>query len=145
MGQITIVNAGAQEHDRLASEIGSNLLRSLAAQNEQSINGTICISAKAPDGSLIGGVSGSTSYGWLLVKLLWVDEHYRQVGIGRRLVHNAEEQAKSVGCHSAWLDTSSHEARTFYARLGYDVFGTLSNALNRAPVGHHRWFMKKAL
>lgn len=145
MGQIAIASVGASKHARLAAEIEASLLRSIASQNEQSTNRTVCISARAPDGPLIGGVYGSTSYGWLLVKLLWVDEGYRQMGIGRRLMSEAEHQARRFGCHSAWLDTSDQTARAFYAKLGYEEFGVLSNAPSQAPASHQRWFMKKAM
>jgi hypothetical protein len=41
----------------------------------------------------------------------------------------------------AWLETYSFQARPFYERHGYTVFGVLDNH----PIGHQRYFMQKAL
>jgi GNAT superfamily N-acetyltransferase len=90
-------------------------------------------------------VVASTSYGWLLVKMLWVDRAWRRTGVGTRLMAAAEEKGREIGCHAGWLDTSSAEARAFYLRLGYTVFGTLENEGGDVPAGHTRWFMRKRL
>jgi hypothetical protein len=37
----------------------------------------------------------------------------------------AEIRARERGCHSAWLDTFSFQARGFYEKLGYEEFGRL--------------------
>lgn len=132
-------------HPELAELIEGNLLKSLAELNQQSENSSIVISANCDSSGLIGGVTGSTSYGWLLVKTLWVSSEVRGTGIGRNLMSVIEEQAVMKGCHSAWLDTSSATARAFYQRLGYAEFGVLSNGMGKEPVDHNRWFMKKTL
>lgn len=97
------------------------------------------------EGDLIGGLVGSTSYGWLLVKMLWVAEGERGHGLGARLMAQAEAVAGSRGCHGAWLDTSSARAERFYARLGYVPFGALRNAAGEHPQGHRRAFLAKRL
>ena len=132
-------------HADVSKEIEENLLASLAVLNTQSTNSTIVLSKRDSAGSLLAGVSGSTSYGWFLVKLLWVHEELRGTGVGKTLMLEAEERARTLGCHGAWLDTSNQEARAFYLRLGYSDFGVLSNASGNEPVGHCRWFMKKVL
>ncbi|MEX3946099.1 hypothetical protein AB4Y44_42815, partial [Paraburkholderia sp. BR10937] len=38
-----------------------------------------------------------------------------------------EEEACRRGCSGAWLDTYSFQARAFYERLDYTVFGTIDN------------------
>ncbi|WP_299637056.1 GNAT family N-acetyltransferase [uncultured Ruegeria sp.] len=132
-------------HSVVTKEIEDNLLASLAGLNAQSTNATIVLSRRDPVGKLVAGVSGSTSYGWYLVKLLWVHEDLRGTGIGKTLMLEAEERARALGCHSAWLDTSNREAREFYLRIGYSEFGSLSNPPGNDPEGHCRWFMEKAL
>lgn len=132
-------------HADVSKEIEENLLASLAVLNTQSVSSTIVLSKRDTAGSLLAGVSGSTSYGWFLVKLLWVHEELRGTGVGKTLMFEAEQRAKILGCHGAWLDTSNQEAREFYLRLGYSDFGVLSNAQGNGPVGHRRWFMKKSL
>jgi len=39
------------------------------------------------------------------------------------------------------LETYSFQARSFYERLGYEVFGTLDGC----PRGHDKFFLRKAL
>jgi predicted N-acetyltransferase YhbS len=100
----------------------------------------------ARDGAtIIGGLIGSTSYGWLLVKMLWVADEMRGRRIGTRLMVEAECLARSRGCHAAWLDTSSADAARFYLRVGYESFGVLENTPGEQPQGHRRTFLSKRL
>lgn len=57
----------------------------------------------------------------------------------------AEAGWRALGCHGAWLDTSSPEARRFYLALGYVDFAFLANGPSDDPPEHCRWFMKKVL
>jgi hypothetical protein len=52
-----------------------------------------------------------------------------------------EAEAIRRGCHGAFLDTFSYQARPFYEKLGYEVFGTLEDY----PPGHQRFYMRKRL
>jgi ribosomal protein S18 acetylase RimI-like enzyme len=54
-------------------------------------------------------------------------------------MNEAEAEAIHRGCRGAWLDTFSFQARGFYERLGYSIFGTIENF----PPGHRRFFLKK--
>jgi GNAT superfamily N-acetyltransferase len=82
---------------------------------------------------MIGGLIGSTSYGWLLVKMLWVAEELRGHGLETQLMVEAEAAAWSRGCHGAWLDTSNGRAERFDIRLGYKLFGVLPNRSGEEP------------
>jgi GNAT superfamily N-acetyltransferase len=92
-------------------------------------------------GAVIGGLWGSTGYGWLFTQLLVVPEQFRRQGVGTRLMQMAEQEALARGCRGAWLDTFDFQARGFYERLGYTCFGEIPNY----PLGHSRYFMKKEL
>jgi GNAT superfamily N-acetyltransferase len=87
----------------------------------------------------LGGLWGWTSFSFLHIDLLYIPESMRRAGLGRRLVNQAEEEAIQRGCHGAWLDTFSFQARGFYERLGYTVFGSIEDY----PPGHSRFFLKK--
>ena len=139
--QFSIIEGDEGLEDRLESE----LLSSLALNQEQALNIGFTLSAHDVEGELIGGLVASSSYSWLLVKILWVDEGRRNLGVGRSLMDFAETKALKLGCHSVWLDTSSANAMRFYDALGYEVFGKLENSKGQFPPGHCRWFMKKAL
>jgi GNAT superfamily N-acetyltransferase len=92
-------------------------------------------------GAIVGGLLGDTFWGWLYVSILWIDESLRGQGYGHRLLVAAEQEAIARGCHHALLDTMSFQARPFYEKYGYTVFGELHDI----PVGHSRYYMQKPL
>jgi len=126
----------------VAIDIETALLADLQQSAPQGRNETITLSVNATDGRLVAGLVGSTSYGWLLIKMLWVADELRRQGYGRALVLNAFNHAKSLGCHSAWLDTSNRDAMQFYRALEFTVFGIIENSGSQEPAGHQRWFLK---
>jgi GNAT superfamily N-acetyltransferase len=92
-------------------------------------------------GAVVGGLLGSTWISYLYVNLLFVPEKMRGAGIGRKLMMEAEAEAIRRGCSAVALDTFSFQARGFYERLGYAVFGTLDDC----PPGHSRFYLTKRL
>lgn len=101
----------------------------------------IMVSARDPQGTLVGGASGQTFWGWLHVQDLWVHASARGAGLGSRLMDAIEAEAVRQGCTGAHLDTFSFQARPFYERRGYEVFGVLEGF----PPPHARYFLKKRL
>jgi GNAT superfamily N-acetyltransferase len=110
-----------------------------ASQAAPSQAEVLCISIDDPNGAVAGGLYGSVTYNWLIIELLFVPEDLRGVGLGSRLVAEAEEQARTEGCIGAWLDTFSFQARGFYEKLGYSLAGTIPDH----PLGGARYFMIK--
>jgi ribosomal protein S18 acetylase RimI-like enzyme len=92
-------------------------------------------------GEVMGGLLGSVWGGWLHITYLWIDEAVRGKRWATKLMDQAEAYARERGCHSATLDTHSFQARPFYERRGYEVFGTLEDY----PKGHKKFFLKKKL
>jgi GNAT superfamily N-acetyltransferase len=92
-------------------------------------------------GDVLGGLLGQLWGGWLQVTYLWVAESLRGQGHGRGLMEAAEAYARSRGAVGATLETHSFQARPFYERLGYEVFGTLDGY----PPGHAKFFLRKVL
>ena len=90
---------------------------------------------------ILGGLYGSTWMSYLHVNLLFVPESMRGAGVGRKLMMEAEAEAVRRGCSAASLDTFSFQARGFYEKLGYSVFGTLEDY----PPGHRRFYLTKRL
>ena len=93
------------------------------------------------DKQIVGGIWASTDYGWLFTELVVVPENLRNQGIGSKMLSMVEQEAVARGCHGAWLDTFEFQARTFYEKRGYELFGELADY----PTGYTRYFMKKAL
>ena len=126
-------------------EIERALTESLRSTLSQAENSSFVLTARDPEDRLIGGLTAVTSYGWMLIKMLWVTDKCRNNGVGRRLMRQAEEKARDAGCHGVWLDTSNPQAMAFYRRLGYQLFGQLENGADQHPASHCRWFLRRAL
>ena len=96
---------------------------------------------RGSDGNVVGGLIGTTSWGWLYVYLFWVDESLRGNDYGSKMLAIAEQEALRRGCHHAHLDTLDFQAPDFYENQGYILWGELEDF----PVGHKRYFYKKEL
>jgi GNAT superfamily N-acetyltransferase len=92
-------------------------------------------------GETVGGLWAKLSYDWLFVDLMFVPQAARSIGVGSQLLKRAEEIAIARGCVGVWLDTFGFQARGFYERNGYHVFGTL----DEHPRGTQRFFLRKVL
>jgi GNAT superfamily N-acetyltransferase len=92
-------------------------------------------------GKPVGGATGHGSFDWLFVELLFVPEALKGQGHGTRLLAEIEAFARKHQLIGIWLDTFSFQARPFYEKLGYTVFGTIENH----PIGGQRFFMEKRL
>ena len=95
------------------------------------------------DDRLVGGLVGKTHSVpmWAEVDLLWVDETCRGLGIGRRLMEEAEARSIEAGCEALRLTTASFQGPGFYERLGYRLFGRLEDC----PPGEDLLFYVKRL
>jgi GNAT superfamily N-acetyltransferase len=91
-------------------------------------------------GQIVGGLHGKTEWGWLYVETLAIREEYRNGGYGTKLLQMAEQEALARGCHDVFLDTFSFQARPFYEKRGYEVFGVLENFTQ-----HTKHFLRKKL
>lgn len=77
----------------------------------------------------------------MFISVLFVEEQHRGKGLGTRLLKHAEEQAKSIGIRLVHLDSFDFQAKDFYLKQGYEIFGVL----NDCPKGHKRYFLKKEI
>jgi ribosomal protein S18 acetylase RimI-like enzyme len=101
----------------------------------------MAVVARDDEGRVVGGVLCEVGRGWLHISILWVEEKHRMHGLGRKIMAETEAEAQRRGCHGAYLDTFSYQARPFYEKLGYTVFGTLEDY----PKGHQRFYMMKKM
>ena len=101
---------------------------------------TFTLVLRAPDGRLLGGAHAILNMGLVEVRGLWVDPARRGEGLGRSLMAALEREAAARGITRVALDTYEWQARSFYEKLGYRVFGTLSY-----PAGPRRFYMEKEL
>ena len=84
---------------------------------------------------------GYVHWGWLEIDIVWVDEFYRGKGIGKHLVDYAEHKALDAGAKRAKLNTFDFQAKEFYEKLGYVLYGRLEDY----PEGHTLYYLRKDL
>ncbi len=110
------------------------------SQQQPFVNLNFCI--KDDSGLIIAGIT-SLMYCWgmLFVDILAIDEKYYKNGLGSKLLSHVENEAKKLGVTLAHLDTFDFQAKDFYIKHGYEVFGVLDDC----PKGHKRYYMKKVL
>lgn len=94
------------------------------------------------NGKIIAGCV-ARMYCWNVayIDTLWVDKKYRGRNFGTRLLEEIELTAKSKGCYLIHLDTFDFQAKDFYEKHGYRVFGILENC----PKEHCRYYLVKKL
>ena len=97
---------------------------------------------RSEKGEIIAGINAML-YCWrcMTIDVLWVKEEHRRKGYGERLLQEMEHIAIEEGCAVIQLDTFDFQAKDFYLKNGYVVFGELEDC----PVGHTRYYMKKNL
>lgn len=125
--------------DEIYAELNGRLVRF----NRDSADWThdaFTVAAYGADGALVGGVRGIVNMGLVEVRGLWVDPPYRNIGLGVRLMMMLEGHARALGATRMTLDTYDWQARDFYEKLGYTVFGRLDY-----PGGAARFYMRKEL
>jgi GNAT superfamily N-acetyltransferase len=101
--------------------------------------GPLCVAIRDGEGVLQGGLWGATLFAWLSIDLLFVPEVLRGRGAGAELLRRAEAAARARGCIGAFLNTFSFQARGFYEKQGYAVFGEIPDH----PPGGARLFLSK--
>lgn len=95
---------------------------------------------KGENGEVLAGIN-SLLYCWncLYIDVLWVKKEFREEGYGTVLLNEVEGIAKERGCKLIHLDTFDFQAKDFYLKHGYEIFGVLDDC----PLEHKRYYMKK--
>jgi GNAT superfamily N-acetyltransferase len=90
-------------------------------------------------GELVGGLAAVTYWGWLVIRLLILDEAQRGKGLGQRLLHLAHQEAQARGCTQVQTLTYDFQALPFYLKQGYRIVGQLDDY----PPGHTYYWLRK--
>ena len=109
----------------------------LREQGNQSTNAVNFFAIE--DNNLYGGAVGHVEYGWYMLDLLLVDESCRGKNVGTSLLQRIEDYTKKSNLVGIRLETWDFQARGFYEKQGFVVFGEL----NDCPPGATVYFMKK--
>jgi len=97
--------------------------------------------AKNDKGKIIGGIRATAFWNYCIIELLWLSKESRGLGLGSQLIESAESFAKKKGFGYMRTETLSFQARPFYEKLGYKLFGELADY----PKGHTTYCLVKKL
>jgi len=99
------------------------------------------LGARDAKGRLLGGAILQSYWKETYVELLWLSAKARRLGLGRRLIAEAERRARKRGSVLIHLNTYSFQAPGFYEKLGFKRFGGMAGS----PRGASRHFYAKHL
>ena len=140
VSDLDLVHSTKDDQEELDCRLGDFNLRQVpATQTEVEVDLSLCLKK---DGHIVAGIN-ACMYAWYItyVHILYVDEGYRGQDLATYLLKKVEENAKAKGSNLIHLDTFSFQARDFYLKQGYQIFGTLDDC----PKGHKRYYLKKIL
>ena len=86
------------------------------------------------------GFAGVNFWNIAFVEMLWVDEPYRNQGIGSRLLSDIEQEAKNNGACIVMIDARDWNVE-FFKKFGYTVYCTLEDY----PNGYSKYKLQKRL
>jgi len=110
-------------------------------QFKAEINKPIEIIARNINDEIIGGLYGRSIWGTLEIKTCVVRTENREEGIGRKLMLEAEREARKRNCRFISLDTFSFQAPKFYEKMGFEKIGTELDF----PKGFDKYYYRKKL
>jgi GNAT superfamily N-acetyltransferase len=90
---------------------------------------------------IVGGICGNTWGGTCEFRQFWVEESKRHLGLGTKLFHAAEREARRRGCTQIVLMTFSFQAPAFYEKHGFEIVATIDDH----PRGYRNLLMRKRL
>lgn len=80
-------------------------------------------------------------WGILFIDELFVSETHRHKKLGSYLIKKVEDEAREIGATLSHTDTFDFQAKGFYIKQGYTVFGILEDC----PKDHKRFYLSKTL
>jgi ribosomal protein S18 acetylase RimI-like enzyme len=126
-------NSGAV---RVAAALAAEVAADFGPRNELPLS----IVAYEAD-AVVGGLNGSTHWGWCYIRHLWVQSDRQRQGLGRRLLAQVEAEARARQCVGLYVDTFNPGAVIFYKAAGFELVGRIDDF----PPGHARTFLRKTL
>jgi GNAT superfamily N-acetyltransferase len=99
------------------------------------------LAARDAKGRLLGGAILQSYWKETYVELLWLSKRARRLGLGSRLIAEAERRARRRGSVLLHLNTYSFQAPGFYEKRGFKRVGGMAGS----PAGHSRHFYVKKL
>lgn len=115
-----IIKRITESNDK-ADEFINESFTDYAAKNGVALNFEEYCFAAEEDGEIIGIITGRAYYNEVHIGDLIVDEKYRHMNIGTKLVKAVEETFTGKGYSKITLTTFGFQAPEFYKKLGYSL------------------------
>lgn len=137
---LSIENASAEEAAYIDNKLGEfNGTQVPLTQTEPVIYMNYVIKH---EGIVIAGINAYLYlWGMLYISEFFVEEPYRKNGLGSRLLEHVESEARARGGRLSHCDTFDFQAKDFYLKHGYQIFGVLEDC----PPDHRRYYLSKKL
>ena len=141
MNNLTIKNGNQEDSDYIIEKLVEYNL-SKVPQTQEVAYVWLNKIVENDDKEVVGGILAKM-YCWnvIYIDALWINENYRGFGLGEKLLFEIENIEKKEKCYLIHLDTFDFQAKNFYIKNGYEVFGVLDDC----PKDHKRFFLKKYL
>ena len=121
--QVRLENTESQK-----SQIIGDLIRSYnRSKREVAESEPLNLYVEDEHGEIMAGLVAETFGNWLEIEYLFVKEDLRGQGIGSRLMHQAESEAKKRNCRYVFVNTYQFQAPAFYQKHGYQEVFTLKD------------------
>lgn len=135
---LNMVEASKEERDIINQKINDfNIAQTKCNNHEIEMSYVI-----KSEGCVIAGIESWLYFDEVLyISVIFVEEEYRHQRLGSYLLSKVEHEAKSRGAKLIHLDTFDFQAREFYLKHGYELFGILDDC----PPGHQRYYLKKII
>jgi ribosomal protein S18 acetylase RimI-like enzyme len=134
-------DAGNSGAAHVAASLAAEIAAGFGPRNELPLSIVATAGDAVGGDGVVGGLNGSTHWGWCYIRQLWVHADWRRRGLGRRLLAQAETVARARRCAGLYVDTFDPGAAAFYERAGFAGFGRIDGF----PPGHARIFLRKRL
>ena len=97
---------------------------------------------KDEKGEVIGGILACLAlWNILSIDTLWVKKEFRNKGVAKQLLNLVEAEARNMEFHIVYLSTYDFQAKDFYLKNGYEIFGVLEDC----PKEHRLYHLSKRL
>ncbi len=121
-GRFSITANASQEEMKIVGAGLHNYVREYIRARKYTPGRAINLVVKDKD-KVVGGLLAWTPIMNLAIEQIWLDEGYRGLGYGTKLVLEAERIAKENKCIACQTYALSFQAPEFFQKLGYKVFG----------------------
>ncbi len=103
---------------------------------DEAAHGIVCnykkfsLAVKNSKDTIIGALTAYTAFSEIYVDDIWIDPHYRKLGLGKKLLEELESHFRDKGYNNINLVTSQFQAPGFYEKCGFEIEFIRKNTYN---------------